>query len=96
MLLRFCDPVAGTITLNGADLTSYATADVRTLIGGCPQDPHIFDATVRDNLRLGRTAASDVELADAAERARLLPWIDSLPLPLGYPGRPARRGHVRW
>ncbi len=79
VLLRFCDPVAGTITLNGADLTSYSTADVRTLISGCPQDPHIFDATVRDNLRLGRTAASDVELADAAERARLLPWIDSLP-----------------
>ena len=80
VLLRFRDPLAGTVTLNGADLASYAAADVRTLIGGCLADPHIFDATIRDNLRLGRSAASDIELADAAERARLLPWIDSLPL----------------
>ena len=49
------------------------------MIGGCPQDPHVFDATVRENLRLGRAGASDDELAAAAERARLLPWIDSLP-----------------
>ena len=53
---------------------------MRTLIGGCLADPHIFDATIRDNLRLGRAGASDTELADAANRARLLPWIDSLPL----------------
>ena len=50
------------------------------MIGGCAQDPHIFDATVRDNLRLGRAGASDDELAAAAARARLLPWINSLPL----------------
>jgi len=80
VLLRFRDPLAGTVTLNGADLASYAAADVRTLIGGCLADPHIFDATIRDNLRLGRAGASDTELADAADRARLLPWIDSLPL----------------
>ena len=80
VLLRFRDPLAGTVTLNGSDLASYATADVRALIGGCLADPHIFDATIRDNLRLGRAAASDIELADAAARARLLPWIDSLPL----------------
>ena len=53
---------------------------MRKLIGGCLADPHIFDATIGDNLRLGRSAASDIELADAAERARLLPWIESLPL----------------
>ena len=80
VLLRFRDPLAGTVTLNGADLASYAVADVRALIGGCLADPHIFDATIRDNLRLGRAAASDIELADAARRTRLLPWIDSLPL----------------
>ena len=54
VLLRFRDPVGGSVTLNGADLASYAADDVRTVIGGCPQDPHIFDATVRDNLRLAR------------------------------------------
>jgi thiol reductant ABC exporter CydC subunit len=79
VLLRFRDPVGGSVTLNGADLASYAPDDVRTVIGGYPQDPHIFDATVRDNLRLGRADASDDELAAAAARTRLLPWIDSLP-----------------
>ena len=79
VLLRFRDPAVGTVTLNGADLASYAADDVRTVIGGCPQDPHIFDATIRDNVRLGRAAATDDELTAAAARARLLPWVNSLP-----------------
>jgi ATP-binding cassette, subfamily C, bacterial CydC len=79
VLLRFRDPSGGAVTLNGADLASYAADDVRELIGGCPQDPHIFDTTIRDNLRLGRAGAGDDELTAAAARARLLPWIDSLP-----------------
>ena len=53
---------------------------MRAVIGGCPQDSHIFAGTVRDNLRLARPGASDEELADAAARARLLPWIRALPV----------------
>jgi len=80
VLLRFVDLAGGTATLNGHDLASYAADDVRTKIGGCPQDPHIFDASLRDNLRLARSDATDEQLADAAARARLLDWIRSLPL----------------
>jgi ABC-type multidrug transport system fused ATPase/permease subunit len=80
VLLRFRDVAGGTVTLNGADLASYAADTVRTVIGGCPQDPHIFDASIRDNLRLARPGAGEEELAAAASLARLLPWIDSLPL----------------
>jgi ATP-binding cassette, subfamily C, bacterial CydC len=90
VLLRFCDPVGGSVTLGGADLASYAADDVRTAIGGCPQDPHIFDATVRENLRLARPGASDDELAAAAASARLLPWIESLPR--GWDTRVGARG----
>ena len=79
VLLRFVDLSAGTATLNGHDLASYAADDVRTKIGGCPQDPHIFDTSLRDNLRLARPAATDEQLADAAGRAGLLDWIRSLP-----------------
>jgi ATP-binding cassette subfamily C protein CydC len=79
LLLRFCDLAGGTVTLGDADLAGYATDDVRTVIGGCPQDPHIFDTSARDNLRLARPGATDDELADAADRARLLAWIQSLP-----------------
>jgi ABC-type multidrug transport system fused ATPase/permease subunit len=80
VLLRFVDLTAGTATLNGHDLASYAADDVRTKIGGCPQDPHIFDASLRDNLRLARPGATDDQLADAAARVMLLDWIQSLPL----------------
>ena len=79
VLLRFTDVTAGTVTLNGQDLASYAADDVRTRIGGCPQDPHIFDASLRDNLRLARPGASDQQLADVAARVRLLDWVESLP-----------------
>ena len=84
VLLRFCDPAGGTVTIGGgpggpADLAGYAADEVRTLIGGCPQDPHVFDTSVRDNLRLAKSGAPDEELAAAAARARLLPWIEALP-----------------
>ena len=79
VLLRFCDLTAGAALLNGYDLASFAADDVRSVIGGCPQDPHLFDATIRDNLSLARPGATDEELEAAAARARLLPWIRSLP-----------------
>jgi ATP-binding cassette, subfamily C, bacterial CydC len=79
VLMRFCELTAGTALLNGHDLASYAADDVRSVIGGCPQDPHLFDATIRANLRLARPNAADEELEAAAARARLLPWIRSLP-----------------
>ena len=79
VLMRFCELTAGAVLLNGHDLASYTADDVRSVIGGCPQDPHLFDATIRDNLRLARPDATDEELEAAAARARLLPWITSLP-----------------
>ena len=79
MLLRFYELSAGAALLNGHDLASFAADDVRSVIGGCPQDPHLFNATIRDNLSLARPDAADEELEAAAARARLLPWIKSLP-----------------
>jgi thiol reductant ABC exporter CydC subunit len=79
VLLRFRELSGGAALLNGHDLASYAADDVRSVIGGCPQDPHLFNATLRDNLSLARPGATDEELEAAAARARLLPWITSLP-----------------
>ena len=56
VLLRFRDLTGGAALLNGHDLASYAPDDVRSVIGGCPQDPHMFNATIRDNLSLARPA----------------------------------------
>jgi ATP-binding cassette, subfamily C, bacterial CydC len=80
VLFRFADLSAGTVTLNGRDLAAYDPDEVHAVIGGCPQDPHIFDATIRANLLLARPGATDAELAGAARAARLLDWIESLPL----------------
>jgi thiol reductant ABC exporter CydC subunit len=88
VLLRFCDLAGGTATLGGHDLRAYRADDVRTVIGGCTQDPHIFNASIRENIRLARPAASDGELAEAARQARLLPWIESLPLGWDTPAGP--------
>jgi thiol reductant ABC exporter CydC subunit len=80
VLLRFCEPSGGSATLDGKALSAYAADDVRTVIGGCAQDPHIFDTTIAGNLRLARPAATEEQLASAAGRAGLLDWIASLPL----------------
>jgi len=80
VLLRFCDLSGGSATLDGEPLSAYAADDVRTIIGGCAQDPHIFNTTIAGNLRLARPAATDEQLGAAAARAGLLPWIESLPL----------------
>jgi ATP-binding cassette, subfamily C, bacterial CydC len=85
VLLRFIDLAGGAATLNGHDLASFAPDDVRTRIGGCPQDPHIFDTSIRDNLRLARPGGTDEQLTAAAARARLADWIRSLPLGLDTP-----------
>ncbi len=79
VLMRFTELAGGTAMLNGRDLDAYAADDVRRLIGGCPQDPHIFDTSIGDNIRLARPGASEQDLAGAAARARLLPWVESLP-----------------
>jgi thiol reductant ABC exporter CydC subunit len=80
VLLRFVELTAGTVTLNGHDLASYSADEVRTRIGGCAQDPYIFDTSLRENLKLAKPEATDEQLADAAARAGLLDWIESLPL----------------
>ena len=60
------------------------------MISGCAQDPHLFDTTIADNIRLARPAASQAQLDQAAARARLLPWIGSLPA--GWDTRVGARG----
>ncbi len=85
VLLRFIDLAGGSATLNGHDLASYDPDEVRTRISGCPQDPHIFDTSIRDNLRLARPGATDEQLTAVAGRARLEDWIRSLPRGLDTP-----------
>ncbi|MEJ3657879.1 thiol reductant ABC exporter subunit CydC [Actinomycetes bacterium KLBMP 9759] len=71
VLFRFRDPDAGSVHLDGTDLTGLAPDDARALVSGVPQDPHLFTGTVRQNLLLARPDATDEELGDVLRRVRL-------------------------
>ncbi len=79
LLLRFYDPDAGAILLDGMEIARAAPQDVRGRIALVPQDPAIFSATVAENVRYGRPDASDAELRAAAEAASALGFIEALP-----------------
>ncbi|WP_338495098.1 thiol reductant ABC exporter subunit CydD [Streptomyces sp. SJL17-4] len=79
VLLRFLDVEQGMYRLGGVPAWELDGDAVRRLVGLCAQDAHLFDSSVRENLRLARTGASDEELREALRRARLLDWVDRLP-----------------
>jgi thiol reductant ABC exporter CydC subunit len=81
--LRFLDLAAGSLELVGpdasSDIRSIPGDEVRRAVGLCEQDPHIFDASLADNLRLARPGATDAMLEPALAAAGLLDWVRSLP-----------------
>ncbi|MEV6198461.1 thiol reductant ABC exporter subunit CydD [Streptomyces sp. NPDC051771] len=79
VLLRFLDMEAGTYRIGGVPAWELDGDDVRRFVGLCAQDAHLFDSSLRENLRLARPDASDGELREALRRARLLDWVDGLP-----------------
>jgi ATP-binding cassette subfamily C protein CydCD len=79
VLLRFLDVREGTYTLGGVEAAALDGDEVRRFVGLCAQDAHLFDSSVRENLRLARTQATEDELRHALDRARLLDWVDALP-----------------
>ncbi|OPF79273.1 ABC transporter [Streptomyces antioxidans] len=79
VLLRFLDTEGGTYTLAGRNAAALDGDAVRRLVGLCAQDAHVFDSSLRENLRLARPGAGDDELRAALATARLLDWVDGLP-----------------
>jgi ATP-binding cassette, subfamily C, bacterial CydCD len=79
VLLRFLDVEHGTYRLGGVPAWELDGDAVRRLVGLCAQDAHLFDSSVRENLRLAKVGADDGELREALRRARLLDWVDGLP-----------------
>ncbi|TMR18324.1 amino acid ABC transporter ATP-binding/permease protein, partial [Nonomuraea zeae] len=75
-LMRLVEPESGGIRVNGVDLRDLAADDVRTLMTGLTQDPYIFRASLRDNLRLAGPEADDETLRQAVRDARLDGWVE--------------------
>jgi ATP-binding cassette, subfamily C, bacterial CydC len=79
LLLRFIDPERGYVTIAGEDLRRYRQEDVRRVVAVADQDAHLFSASIRDNVRIGRPDANGAELEQALRSARIWDWIESLP-----------------
>lgn len=79
LLQRFYDPQQGRVTLDGIDLRDMARGDFRRALALVPQDPVIFAATARDNIRFGRPEASDAEVEAAALAAAAHDFLTALP-----------------
>jgi thiol reductant ABC exporter CydC subunit len=79
LLLRFIDAERGYVTIAGEDIRRYRQEDVRRVVAVADQDAHLFSASIRDNVRLGRPDATGAELERALRSARIWDWIESLP-----------------
>ena len=79
ILLRFWDYKEGQIWLGRHDLCQYRQDDVRALIGVVSQRTYLFNATLRDNLRLAQPEANLNEIVEACKAAQIHDFIASLP-----------------
>tara|TARA_B100000676_G_scaffold266619_1_gene280394 strand:- start:3344 stop:5143 length:1800 start_codon:yes stop_codon:yes gene_type:complete len=79
LMLRYYDPEAGGITLDGIDIKNADPTEVRKLIGLVPQEPVIFSTDAMENIRYGRPGASDDEVRVAADAAAATEFIERLP-----------------
>jgi ATP-binding cassette subfamily C protein CydC len=79
LLLRFWEPTAGTITLDGHDLGEYGQEELRRALATVAQDGYLFGDTLRNNLLLACPDASDDALVIALGRAGLAGLLHQLP-----------------
>jgi ATP-binding cassette, subfamily B, bacterial MsbA len=79
LILRLYDPVKGRILLDGVDLRELDLNELREQIAYVPQMPLLFNASVAENIRIGKPEASEEEILEAARQANALDFIDSLP-----------------
>jgi ATP-binding cassette subfamily B protein len=79
LILRFYDPISGSITYDGVPLPDADPSDLRRHIALVPQDAVVFAATVADNIRFGRPDASEAEVKRAAEFALADEFIRRMP-----------------
>ncbi|MCY4335034.1 MAG: ABC transporter transmembrane domain-containing protein [Litoreibacter sp.] len=79
LLLRFYDPDGGVISIDGTDLRNVDRAAFRKSLALVPQDPVIFAASARENIRFGRPGATDAEVEAAAKAAAAHHFLSDLP-----------------
>jgi len=90
LIPRFYDPISGVITIDGYDVKKVKLATLRQQISIVPQETILFNSTIGDNIAYGRPEASEEEIAEAARRANVDRFIESLSR--GYDTEVGERG----
>jgi len=90
LILRLYDVDSGRILIDGQDIAMITQDSLRANIGMIPQDSSLFHRTLVENIRYGRTDATDEEVIDAAKRAHAHDFIEKLPD--GYASLVGERG----
>jgi ATP-binding cassette subfamily B protein len=90
LLTRLMDPVEGRVLVDGVDLRRVRFSSLRERIVMVPQDGFLFDGTLAGNIRYGRPAATDDDVARAIEELGLSDWVAGLPA--GLATRVGQRG----
>jgi ABC-type multidrug transport system fused ATPase/permease subunit len=92
LMLRFYDPSAGRISLDGCNLRDLPLATLRRNVSAVLQETLVFDGTIRDNILWGKPAATEAELVAAAVAADAHDFISAMPD--GYDTRIGQRGRL--
>ncbi len=79
LICRFYDPSEGSVRLDGIDYREIRTAHLRKQIGIVSQETILFNTTIKENVKYGNRRATDVEIIQAAEKANIHEFIESLP-----------------
>ena len=79
LIPRFYEPQSGKITIDGVDIMGLKQRFLRENIGIVQQTAFLFDSTIRDNILYGKPDATEQEVIDAADKAKILDFILSLP-----------------
>jgi ABC-type multidrug transport system fused ATPase/permease subunit len=99
LLLRFYDVSSGSIEIDGQDISDVTLSSLREVLGVVPQDPLLFNASVMENLRYARPAATDEEVFAACRAAamhdKILSFVDGYNSQVGESGVKLSRGELQ-
>ncbi len=96
LLTRLIDPIRGSVELSGIPLAQIPFASLRRRVVMVPQEGHLFESTIAENVRYGRPDASDADIARVFDELGLADWIAGLPgglqAPVGQRGESLSAG----
>ncbi|XP_022141195.1 ABC transporter B family member 13-like isoform X3 [Momordica charantia] len=79
LVMRFYDPISGTISIDGRDIRSFNLRSLRMKIGLVQQEPTLFSTTIYENIKYGNHEASEIEVMKAAKAANAHGFVSRMP-----------------